>query len=55
MPSMPFTHMEREERRVVPRPVRATIKINTHTQYTVGLCNVAGNGVTKEEECDVIT
>lgn len=47
--------MEREERRVVPRPARTTIKINTHTQYTVGLCNVAVNGVTKEEEHDVIT
>lgn len=26
-----------------------------HTQYTVGLYNVAVNGVTKEEERDVIT
>lgn len=38
---------------MVPRPVRATIKINTCTQHTVGLYNVAVNEVTREEARDV--
>ena len=38
---------------VVPRPARATIKINTRTRLTIGLYNVAVKGVTREEACDV--
>lgn len=41
------------ENEVIPRPVRLTIKIDIHTQHTVGHYNVTVSGVTEEEECDV--